>query len=187
MEERRMADERRAPRPLSFPLDDIRPSDAEREEVVEQLRYHAEQGRLDMDELSERLDRVYAAKARRELADQLSELPVPPPEPAPAPTRTGPPDAGSYDTLDGLMGRFRGYLAVSVLLVAIWALAGAGTFWPIWFIVFGAIGVVTGGRRRRHGMYGHGRYGMCGDWGHGMCGHGRHGRQVPVRVSPPLR
>ena len=42
-----MAAERRAPRPLSFPLDDIRPSDAEREEVVEQLRYHAEQGRLD--------------------------------------------------------------------------------------------------------------------------------------------
>jgi hypothetical protein len=173
MEERFMAAERRAPRPLSFPLDDIRPSDAEREEVVEQLRHHAEQGRLDMDELSERLDRVYAAKARRELAEPLSELPVPPPAPAPAPapSRTGPPAAGSYDTLDGLRGRFRGYLAVSLLLVAIWALAGAGAFWPIWFIAFGAIGVVTGGR--------HGR--------HGMCGHGRRGRHVPVRVSPPLR
>jgi hypothetical protein len=164
-----MAAERRAPRPLSFPLDDIRPSDAEREEVVEQLRYHAEQGRLDMDELSERLDRVYAAKARRELAEQLAELPVPPPAPAPAPSRTGPP-AGSYDTLDRIMGRFRGYLAVSVLLVAIWALAGAGTFWPVWFIVFGAIGVVTGGKHR-----------------HGACGHGRRGRHAPVRVSPPLR
>jgi hypothetical protein len=164
-----MAAERRAPRPLSFPLDDIRPSDAEREEVVEQLRYHAEQGRLEMDELSERLDRVYAAKARRELAEQLSELPVPPPAPAPAPSRPGPP-AGSYDTLDGIMGRFRGYLAVSVLLVAIWALAGAGTFWPVWFIVFGAIGVVTGGKHR-----------------HGACGHGRRGRHAPVRVSPPLR
>ena len=68
------------------------------------------------------------------------------------------------------MGRFRGYLAVSVLLVAIWALAGAGTFWPVWFIVFGAIGVVTGGR--------HGR---------GACGHGRRGRHGPVRISPPLR
>src|SRR5687767_1456484 len=116
MEERPMAAERPAPRPLSFPLDDIRPSDAEREEVVEQLRHHAEQGRLDVDELSERLDRVYAAKARRELAAQLAELPVPPPAPAPAPPRAAP-SAGSYDTLDGVLGRARGYLAVSLLLV----------------------------------------------------------------------
>ena len=41
---------------------DLRASDAEREHHVELLREHAAQGRLTVDELDERLDRVYAAR-----------------------------------------------------------------------------------------------------------------------------
>ena len=46
---------------------DLRASDAEREHHAELLREHAAQGRLTVDELDERLDRVYAARTVGEL------------------------------------------------------------------------------------------------------------------------
>lgn len=128
---------------LSFPPDDLRASDAEREEAAEVLRTAAEQGRLDVEELSGRLDRVYAAKLHRELAEVVRDLPVA----APAATPAEPvlrPSPGSP-----LLARARGYLAVGLLLVAIWALTGAGTFWPVWFLVFGLFGVI--GHKGGHG------------------------------------
>jgi Flp pilus assembly protein TadB len=57
----------------------IRVSDTEREAVAGQLREHYAQGRLTTDELNERLDRVFAAKTRSELAAVTSDLPYAPP------------------------------------------------------------------------------------------------------------
>lgn len=56
----------------------MRVSDREREEVVETLRRHAGEGRLDVDELDERLDAVYAARTRAELEPLTADLPVAP-------------------------------------------------------------------------------------------------------------
>ena len=56
---------------------DLRVSDAEREHHAELLREHAAQGRLTVDELDERLDRVYAARTVGELAPIVSDLPAP--------------------------------------------------------------------------------------------------------------
>src|SRR3954463_12192945 len=56
---------------------EIRASDAEREYVVDVLRTHCSEGRIDLDEFSERINRVYAARTIGELNDITADLPVP--------------------------------------------------------------------------------------------------------------
>jgi class 3 adenylate cyclase len=58
---------------------EIRASDAEREYVVDVLRAHCSEGRIDLDEFSERINRVYAARTIGELNDITNDLPVPMP------------------------------------------------------------------------------------------------------------
>ena len=57
----------------------MRIGDAERSAVVEELSRHAAQGRLDMDELEERLGAVYGAKTAPELVAVLAGLRAAPP------------------------------------------------------------------------------------------------------------
>ena len=104
-----------------MPADDLRASDAEREDVVADLRTHATEGRLTVEELEERLDRVHAARTRADLAAQLADLPRPA-----RPARPRP------DARAELREHVRTYLFVMALLVAIWALTGMGYFWPVW-------------------------------------------------------
>ena len=53
----------------------LRASDAERERVAEALRRHHVDGRLDTEELQERLERAYAARTAAELRPLLADLP----------------------------------------------------------------------------------------------------------------
>jgi hypothetical protein len=53
----------------------VRASDAEREAAALALREHAVAGRLTLEELSDRLDEVYAARTRAELEQVERELP----------------------------------------------------------------------------------------------------------------
>src|SRR5687767_5675224 len=55
---------------------DIRASDGERSEVVEVLRAHCGEGRIDLDEFSERVSRVYEARTIGELSEITADLPV---------------------------------------------------------------------------------------------------------------
>lgn len=124
---------------------DIRASDAERERVATQLRDHAAAGRLDVDELGERLQRAYAARTRGDLTVLTTDLPAT--APAPRPPH---PDAPHREW--GLRERVGSYLAVMVLLVVIWAATGAEYFWPMWPALGWGIALVTGRhapRRRR--------------------------------------
>src|SRR3954463_15766524 len=59
----------------SAPSPALRASDADRERVAEALRRHHVDGRLDTDELQERLGRCYAARTTVELAPLLADLP----------------------------------------------------------------------------------------------------------------
>jgi Domain of unknown function (DUF1707) len=55
---------------------ETRCSDADREEVAEELRRHAVAGRLDVAELEERLGRALQAPTGRELRATLENLPT---------------------------------------------------------------------------------------------------------------
>lgn len=117
---------------------DVRASDTERERVVEALRAHAAAGRIDADELEERLERAYTAVVRADLVPLVADLPAT--ERAQAPRR---PRVPTYAPL----------IAISVLMIAIWALTGAGYFWPVWPIGGIALGAL------KHRGYG-------AQWGH---------------------
>lgn len=68
----------------------LRASDSDREAVAERLREAAGDGRLDLEELQERLDRTFTAKTYGDLAPITADLPggrmhaPPPQQPAPA-------------------------------------------------------------------------------------------------------
>jgi hypothetical protein len=71
----------------------LRASDADREQLVEQLRQHHTEGRLTLEELTERTERAYAARTLGDLDALTTDLPAPPERgrPPPAlPARTGP-------------------------------------------------------------------------------------------------
>jgi len=53
----------------------LRAGDAERERIGEQLRRSHAEGRLDVQELQDRLDRCYAAKTVAELRELVADLP----------------------------------------------------------------------------------------------------------------
>jgi hypothetical protein len=54
---------------------DLRASDADREAAVDSLRRHAAAGRLDVEELDERVEKAYSAKMLSELAELQVDLP----------------------------------------------------------------------------------------------------------------
>lgn len=56
--------------------DNVRASDAEREQIIEQLQQHYVDGRITAEELSERTEHIYASRTRGALAEVLNDLPV---------------------------------------------------------------------------------------------------------------
>src|SRR3954452_10113865 len=60
----------------SSPDSGLRASDAASERVAEAMRRHHVDGRLDTEELQERLGRAYAARAAGDLAALLADLPA---------------------------------------------------------------------------------------------------------------
>jgi hypothetical protein len=89
-------------------------SDQEREHAAETLRSHAAAGRLEPDELEERLEAAFAARTQAELDSLVADQP--------APTERSRRERPSIPPV----------IPIAVLLVAIWALTGAGYFWPVW-------------------------------------------------------
>jgi uncharacterized protein DUF1707 len=112
---------------------DLRASDREREAVAEVLREHAAEGRLDPDELEERLTAAYAARTRRDLVgltDDLPDRPPPPPPRAPVPSH--------------LRSAAMRVLLIDFLCIAIWLLSDpGGYFWPAWVILATGFGLAT--------------------------------------------
>ncbi|WP_167000599.1 DUF1707 domain-containing protein [Mumia sp. ZJ430] len=63
---------------------DLRASDPDRERIADILRDAASEGRLEPDELGERLDQTYQAKTFRDLEALVADLPTDTPLPSPA-------------------------------------------------------------------------------------------------------
>jgi hypothetical protein len=107
----------------------MRVADADREQMVEELREHALAGRLSSEELEERIGSAYHATTRADLDALRADLPVSSTSVALA--------------LRKRKGRLRrrlaqeagGGLGVSALSVGVWIAVGAhGAFWPAWVI-----------------------------------------------------
>ena len=132
---------------------ELRASDAERERAAETLRGHAAAGRLDADELDERVGAALTARTRGELAALTADLPGPATPPAPRPATSRRAHAPRCHTKDP-----RSFVPIAVLLIAIWAVTGMGYFWPIWPIIgfaFAALPALVGNTRviRSHGVH----------------------------------
>jgi hypothetical protein len=133
-----------------MPDPSLRASDNDRETVASQLRAARQDGRLDTEELEDRLERAYAAKTFGDLAPLTADLgPAPSAAAAPAPAPAAP--APAVDEPDPTNWRLRwsSWAGTSVLLIGIWAITCIASgklyfFWPIFPIGFIALGLVAG-------------------------------------------
>jgi hypothetical protein len=119
----------------------LRASDADREQFVEALRQHHAEGRLTVEELTERTEQAYAARTLGDLDALGSDLPplgraapapaprTSPADPAPPPQ---PPAAGQDAARAALLRSVLWYGLVSLVLLVVWAMSGRDYFWPVW-------------------------------------------------------
>jgi hypothetical protein len=118
---------------VSDPVD-IRASDAERERAADSLREHYAAGRLDSEELSERLDRVYEAKTVAELRALSVDLPALPLSPAASRAEL---QQQRTELRRGIVQRTGGSLSPFIICTVIWLASGAeGSFWPAFLLIF---------------------------------------------------
>ena len=115
-------------------MSELLASDADRDRIAERLRAAAAEGRLTSDELEERLETAFSARTEAELKPLVADLPA-------AGVSTPPAGRGERRRWD--RDHVRAYVGVSLMLVAIWALTGAGYFWPIWPMLGWGIGVLA--------------------------------------------
>jgi hypothetical protein len=125
----------------------MRVSDADRQETVDRLRIALDEGRLKMDEYLQRMERAYEAVTYSDLNGLCDDLPVPRREHvAPAPVRSAAParvpeaavPAGFYGRMPAALKVFWTIWAVAVSVnIVIWVLV-MGTSghlvypWPVW-------------------------------------------------------
>ncbi|GAA1924714.1 DUF1707 SHOCT-like domain-containing protein [Nocardioides hwasunensis] len=114
----------------------LRVSDADRERAMADLSGHYADGRLDHEEYDERLDAIWTARTRADLAVLFSDLPRL--QPAPPPAQHG------RETRSRGRGFRLPLMPVLMLLIALSILTHA----PFWLLVFPLM-FFMGGRRRR--------------------------------------
>lgn len=119
---------------------EMRASDRDRDRFAEILRDNYAQGRLDHDELNERLESAYAARTLGELeeltadlpAKDMYDLPIPASQQAPVVRK-----AGEVERADqGMRGAWATYATVNLVLATIWlisVIASGGVTFP-WFV-----------------------------------------------------
>jgi Domain of unknown function (DUF1707) len=118
-------------------LSSLRVADADREQLIDELREHAGAGRLTAEELEERIGAAYAACTRADLDALRADLPV---------SSTSVKLALSKRKVAlrrRLLQESGGSLGVSALAVGIWLASGpSGSFWPGWVIAATLLPVV---------------------------------------------
>ena len=111
--------------------DDLRVSDAEREQTVVALREHVAAGRLSFEEFNDRVGDAYGARTASDLQRVLADLPSPSPAAHEAPRRRW--------WSRRATGAVRRFVMVNGICVGIWAAGstagGMHAFWPIWVLI----------------------------------------------------
>jgi len=127
---------------------DMRVGDSERDETAAQLSEHFAAGRLDHSEFAERTTQALSARTRGELDLVLNDLPVLPvavkPSTTPAPTADVSP-AQLSERAEWRRSTLTTWAVFAVFFVILWAVTGAGYFWPVFPILGWGIGVAVSG------------------------------------------
>jgi len=126
------------PKPTAPASPPLRVSDADREATAERLRQACAEGRIDAEELDERLGQTYRARTAPDLVEVLHDLPGVPSAPSvdPEPTRSHP--------RRRLRAATASYVGLNAWMVGIWAATDIhGYFWPVWTLLPGGIGLIT--------------------------------------------
>jgi hypothetical protein len=115
---------------------ELRASDADREQLADELRAHAVAGRIDTDELEERVQTAYSARTLGELDALRRDLPATPEQLALAVRER------RSQLVRRTIQETGGSLGLFAVCTAIWIGSGAtGFFWPL-FVVIGVIGLL---------------------------------------------
>lgn len=118
----------------------LRASDADREQLVDELEQHAIDGRLTTDEFEQRTGQAYEAKTVGELAALRRDLPATPRG------QTLTRRQRRSDLTKRMLQETGGSAGLFVLCTAIWLVSGAsGQFWPVWVLVIVALSLVRNG------------------------------------------
>jgi hypothetical protein len=118
----------------------LRASDADRDAIAERLRAAAVEGRLEPDELEERLHRALRARTYGDLRRLVADLP--------APARRGRTSVMPV-TLTALAIAVRVAFVIAAVAAVIAVFAVAAAWWMVWLLVFTALRV----RRAHIGWY----------------------------------
>jgi hypothetical protein len=133
------------------PPERMRASDADRDATAERLAHALQEGRLNLDEYSDRLDRAMRAVTMGDLSALTCDIPMPPaqpPEREPAETADQ-----RADIWRRRLEPWRGLASISFILVGIWAVTSAFAgellpFWPLipigFMFIFTLAGSVSG-------------------------------------------
>jgi len=136
--------------------EEMRAGDGDRQAVADQLKTALDEGRLDLSEYDERLQKTYSAKTFGDLSGLLDDLPgtvpvehsqvqayqAPAGAAAPAQPEQGRPHRAAW------VGPYAGVIAVCTV---IWAITSVSAhhltyFWPVWMLIpliFGLVGTMA--------------------------------------------
>jgi DUF1707 SHOCT-like domain len=123
----------------------LRVSDEERDRAAAEIREHFAAGRLDDEELAQRLQAVYSAKTAEELRVARSDLPILPPSPAEQRAELV---ARRSELQRRLIQEAGGGVTLFLICTVVWAASGAsGQFWPIWVALVAVLPLIRSGWR----------------------------------------
>ena len=113
---------------------DIRVADRDRDRTVDRLRHAAAEGRLEPDELEQRVEAALGSRTEAELTKLTSDLP----------------SEKRARRRQRRLAEFHRhrlvFAAVATGMVVLWALCGGGYFWPMWPILGWGSGLFFHGR-----------------------------------------
>jgi Domain of unknown function (DUF1707) len=123
----------------------LRASDEQRERAAQEIREHFAAGRLNDDELSERVQAAYSARTEQDLKALLADLPRLPATRAQQKAELA---ARRGQLQRRLLQETGGGAALFLLCTVIWLVSGAhGQFWPIWVALVALIPLLRNGWR----------------------------------------